>query len=321
MADDAAETANAEKPTCTFFKKSNRSKNVRKRKAESSGSEDEGQTVVIRKEKKTGFNPMIQKTEGFAKEKGQDEEEKIHVDFKSTRSAMSAGPTDAGATATYELDTDFDRDAQALYEKKLQVNKELMEKEVDEKVYKGLNNYMQFYEKRDTAQGNAASGMVRQGPIRAPKNLRATIRWDYQPDICKDYKETGFCGFGDSCKFLHDRSDYKHGWQLEREWEHGKPDSADPHQYEIDSDNEDNLPFACIMCRKTFKNPVVTKCLHYFCEACALQHYKKNSKCFVCGVQTYGVFNPAKDIIKKMKENNVEEGVETSHAESGEDNE
>lgn len=27
----------------------------------------------------------------------------------------------------------------------------------------------------------------------------------------------------DSCKFLHDRSDYKHGWQLEREAEHGSP--------------------------------------------------------------------------------------------------
>ena len=37
---------------------------------------------------------------------------------------------------------------------------------------------------------------VRKGPIRAPANLRATVRWDYQPDICKDYKETGFCGFG-----------------------------------------------------------------------------------------------------------------------------
>ena len=36
----------------------------------------------------------------------------------------------------------------------------------------------------------------RKGPIRAPANLRATVRWDYQPDICKDYKETGFCGFG-----------------------------------------------------------------------------------------------------------------------------
>ncbi|GCC41263.1 hypothetical protein chiPu_0025213, partial [Chiloscyllium punctatum] len=60
------------------------------------------------------------------------------------------------------------------------------------------------------------------GPIRAPEHLRATVRWDYQPDICKDYKETGFCGFGDSCKFLHDRSDYKHGWQIERELDEGR---------------------------------------------------------------------------------------------------
>lgn len=98
--------------------------------------------------------------------------------------------------------------------------------------------------------------MNRKGPIRAPEHLRATVRWDYQPDICKDYKETGFCGFGgvydictiktscrelniltpnenilfflsfllllDSCKFLHDRSDYKHGWQIERELEEGR---------------------------------------------------------------------------------------------------
>ena len=27
--------------------------------------------------------------------------------------------------------------------------------------------------------------------------------------------------FSDSCKFMHDRSDYKHGWQLEREMEQG----------------------------------------------------------------------------------------------------
>ena len=38
--------------------------------------------------------------------------------------------------------------------------------------------------------------LPRKGPIRAPEHLRATVRWDYQPDICKDYKETGFCGFG-----------------------------------------------------------------------------------------------------------------------------
>lgn len=102
--------------------------------------------------------------------------------------------------------------------------------------------------------------MVRRGPIRAPANLRATVRWDYQPDICKDYKETGFCGFGDSCKFLHDRSDYKHGWQLEREYEAGEygAESDDEKRYEIDSDGED-FPFKCIICRKSFVDPVVTK--------------------------------------------------------------
>jgi hypothetical protein len=40
-----------------------------------------------------------------------------------------------------------------------------------------------------------------------------------QPDLCKDYKESGYCGFGDSCKFMHDRGDYKTGWQLDKEWE------------------------------------------------------------------------------------------------------
>ena len=33
---------------------------------------------------------------------------------------------------------------------------------------------------------------------------------------CKDYRETGIC---DSCKFMHDRGDYKFGWQLEQEWD------------------------------------------------------------------------------------------------------
>jgi len=59
----------------------------------------------------------------------------------------------------------------------------------------------------------------------------STFRFDYQPDLCKDYKETGYCGYGgtqlnaaaipilnstntDSCKFMHDRGDYKSGWQV-----------------------------------------------------------------------------------------------------------
>ena len=92
----------------------------------------------------------------------------------------------------------------------------------EDNIYRGQAGYTQYTEKKDTAAGNASSGMVRKGPVRASANLRRTIRWDYEPCICKDWNETGFCGFGDSCKFLHDRTDYKHGWQLDREVEDGR---------------------------------------------------------------------------------------------------
>lgn len=69
-----------------------------------------------------------------------------------------------------------------------------------------------------------------------------------------------FFSFSDSCKFLHDRSDYKHGWQLEREYEKGACGSSDEDdkKYEINSD-EDQLPFKCFICRNSFTDPVVTK--------------------------------------------------------------
>jgi RING finger protein 113A len=51
-------------------------------------------------------------------------------------------------------------------------------------------------EKEDTIKGNASSGLNRVGPIRATQYMRANVRWDYAPDICKDYKETGYCTFG-----------------------------------------------------------------------------------------------------------------------------
>ncbi|CAG9573803.1 unnamed protein product [Danaus chrysippus] len=218
------------------------------------------------------------------------------------------------ATATYELDTEKDKDAQAIFEKAQKINEEL-QGQADDKVYRGINNYAQYHKKRDTAAGNASSGLVRKGPIRAPANLRATVRWDYQPDICKDYKETGFCGFGDSCKFLHDRPDYKHGWQLEREETEHKAGDSD---YEIHSNEE--LPFKCFICYARWpvsfsmgnKLSRITSmaylgCKHYFCEKCALSQYKKSTRCFICNAQTSGVFNPAKELEAKMKERNSDD--------------
>jgi len=52
------------------------------------------------------------------------------------------------------------------------------------------------------------------------------------------------------------------------------------------------------------------RCKHYFCEKCALQNYKKSTKCYVCDAQTNGVFNPAKEIISRLK---AEEEASSSH--------
>lgn len=53
-----------------------------------------------------------------------------------------------GATATYELDTEFDRDTQAVFEKAKKINEELKNQDNDDKIYRGMNNYQQFYEKK-----------------------------------------------------------------------------------------------------------------------------------------------------------------------------
>ncbi|KAJ2794959.1 RNA-splicing factor, partial [Coemansia furcata] len=134
-----------------------------------------------------------------------------------------------------------------------------------ETLYKGKKGYSSRIQVRD--------GSRKAGPFRAPSNVRATSVFDYQPNLCKDYKETGYCGYGDSCIFLHDRSTTKTGWQLEKEFEEAQQgvqrDNPKLWQVESDSDNDassrkagrkkasaEELPFACLVCRKPFTKPV-----------------------------------------------------------------
>lgn len=304
-----------------FAKRTLKNKFARKRKQSSDedakkSSDEEAGSSVVKPDDKKKYNPNFHSSNASKrsrKKNGSDSDsdadkssdDDIVVTYKSKRSAMPSGPRDMGATAEVTFETETDRDAVALFKKSQEINKEL-EGKVDDKKYRGLNNYTTFFKKKDNAQGNAGSGTNSVGPMRAPTNIRSTVRWDYQPDICKDYKETGFCGFGDSCKFLHDRGDYKHGWQLELE-EKAKANKKsydidsddDDKKYEINSDEED-IPFKCLICRKSFDNPIVTKCQHYFCEKCALERYKKSSRCFVCSTQTSGVFNPATKLIQRL---------------------
>lgn len=122
------------------------------------------------------------------------------------------------------------------------------------------------------------------------------------------------CGFGDNCKFLHAREDYKQGWQLDKEWENvtkGKKNlggtivaSADRSKKNEDDEDEDvpeDIPFACIICNGPYKSPVVTRCGHYFCEPCALRRYRRDPSCAACGMGTQGVFNAAKKLQKLLE--------------------
>ncbi|KAJ4298458.1 RNA-splicing factor [Collariella sp. IMI 366227] len=165
--------------------------------------------------------------------------------------------------------------------------------------YKGLANRASYIQRNPNAPQRTV------GPIKAPTNIRTITITDMAPDVCKDYKQTGFCGFGDSCKFLHAREDYAHGWQLDREWENvtkGKKvlggtvvASADRRGKTGGEDEEDeeeaamleNIPFACVICRGPYKAPVVTR-------------YRKDPSCAVCGAGTNGVFNAAKRLQKLL---------------------
>ena len=56
--------------------------------------------------------------------------------------------------------------------------------------YKGQASYQSFIQKNP----NAPTRTV--GPVKAPTNIRTITVTDFAPDVCKDYKQTGFCGFG-----------------------------------------------------------------------------------------------------------------------------
>jgi RING finger protein 113A len=153
----------------------------------------------------------------------------------------------------------------------------------------------------------------------------------------------GFLGggfFGDSCKFLHAREDYKQGWELDRDWEIGTKGkklvgkmvaSANRSGTAGEEDEEDDaflesIPFACIICKKAYTNPVVTTCGHYFCESCALQRYRRNPSCAACGAGTGGVFNVAKKLnclLDKKRERAIkgrENAIENGEVVDEEDN-
>ena len=143
-------------------------------------------------------------------------------------------------------------------------------------------------EKSESKTVSAGTRVV--GPMKSAASIRVTSRFDYQADICKDYKETGYCGFGDSCKFLHDRSDFKSGWQIDKEWQQQQKKKDVP----INRDVEPSGNLECGVCKLAWAecatDPCRAICGHCFCEACFVKYCSQI--CKTCKKATRGVFKP-----------------------------
>lgn len=115
------------------------------------------------------------------------------------------------------------------------------------------------------------------------RTLKTVTITDYQPDVCKDFRKTGFCGYGDSCKFLHSRDDFEGGWKLNQNWNIEEQDNKNSLK------ELEDIPFKCVICEDDYKMPIVTKCQHYFCSSCFMDKMRTSTDCPICGKETEGV--------------------------------
>ncbi|KRX05385.1 hypothetical protein PPERSA_00686 [Pseudocohnilembus persalinus] len=272
-------------------------------------NDDQNMQIIKKKDKKLNQNPDLQQNGNGNNQK------EIESDKYTFSKEMQGNKIDH---ATYDVKGNYN-ERQILLEKiRTQQDKgqegeiNLNEDEFDKdgvKFYKGKK----AYEKQKTEeQIRQAKYLGTMGPMFQQSNVKMTSTIDYNPELCKDYKETGRCNFGDTCLYIHDRTDYKSGW--EQEQDHRKKlrqKQLNGGHAEESTDEEDmeyaekldtlKVPVYCPICDERFKEPIMTQCKHFFCESCALQHYSKSPQCFTCGQKTNGAFQDADKEIAKIR--------------------
>ncbi|KAJ9115065.1 hypothetical protein QFC22_005393 [Naganishia vaughanmartiniae] len=308
MGDSEASSSTATpKPTVPFFKKARgRPQSSRKRSAspEKASITDEfasdplasgAASAVIRPTTKaTLTTPTVQGTKRLREDREKDRRQS-EMEYRANEALKSISEQNDFVTRSADWDLTGDdaaKEGGAIKRPRLDGDGNLLP---SDGMYRGKAGYAEYIRPDERT-----SNKMKAGPQKASSNIRSITVVDYQPDVCKDYKETGFCGYGDSCKFLHDRGDYLAGWQLDKLAVNPTTGEA---VADDDSDDEE-VPFACLICRKPFTDPVVTKCGHYFCMNCAVDRFRKTPKCYACGAATGGMFNKAEKILQKMAEKN-----------------
>ncbi|KAK6532809.1 RNA-splicing factor [Arthrobotrys megalospora] len=327
MADDAAAPDTAVDPPVTFFRRKGNRSNHRKRpptpppKVDSDSDSDYSSTDETGAKLPTKRRKTKHVVSSSSSLKPTDSTPSTSLNgptYTADRSTSISKSDDATKRSNWHNENE---EEYLIRKSKPQPSQDDEQTATDDGVYRGSSAYKSFIKKNPDSIQNKG----KMGPVKAPTNVRQVVTVDFAPDVCKDYKQTGFCGFGDTCKFLHAREDYKQGWQLDRDWEvsskkkqGGKDAKADD---EEDEDKElANIPFKCVICKGDYKVPIVTKCGHYFCEKCALQRYRKTPSCAICGAGTNGIFNTAKNLQKKLdRKKEREDAKKEEDGEGGEE--
>jgi RING finger protein 113A len=216
--------------------------------------------------------------------------------FESSRSAAPARAPDSA--------TVFDGDKAERLEAELRRAKIEAEAKaagpLGDGVYRGVAGFTKFVEDGDKNRPKQA----RRGPSTGSAYAKVSCVFDYAMPICKDWKTSGTCGYGDNCIYLHDRTDYKNGWELERDYDAALTAGKDPNagadddkgEFYIGSDDDDGNGdgadgAACGICKKALVEPVETVCKHRFCGKCAKKRVVKGKMdCATCGTVINGLF-------------------------------
>lgn len=159
---------------------------------------------------------------------------------------------------------------------------QIMTKAKKEKQTK-INNFPNTVVKEEFVQIQRPSSAAKQ---------KYNVRFDYAAGLCKDYLETGYCGFGDSCIFLHDRGDYKMGWELDADFERQQQQALVDTSYEIPEAVDSSLT-ECPICKKAHEKPrMLPECGHRFCSTCIVNALKTKLKCPLCKAIVSGTLKP-----------------------------
>lgn len=280
--------------------------------------------------------PPPQSDSDFSGSEAEGDDGRVVKRRKINGNALKASTADNQTKAAFEGTTKYEADRSAVIEASTDATKQSnwYDENADDSLSTKnlLGNTRSLSKPQSFIEKDAHAPERKVGPQKSSSNVRTITITDYTPDVCKDYKQTGYCGFGDGCKFLHAREDYAAGWKLDRDWETSnkgkKPGgtvvaSANRDANQKDEDGVDlamleKIPFACVICKKPYKNPIITKCGHYFCESCALKRYRKDPTCAICSAKTYGVFNGAKNLQKLLDKKQKWEDKKKAEAEEAE---